>query len=102
MTGSEDPLDHARTTRPHAGEAVKDTKNLPALAIVGVALILFVFALTAFATDNPATGTMTGLLAVAGFVVGLVWLALTHQRVRRIEDRWHEEHPEALRQPPNS
>ena len=28
---AEDPVDHARTTRPHAGESMKDTANMPAL-----------------------------------------------------------------------
>ena len=27
MKGPKDPVDHARTTRPHAGESMKDNKN---------------------------------------------------------------------------
>jgi len=30
----------------------------------------------------------------AGFVIGGVWLAPEHVRVRRIEQRWYAEHPD--------
>ena len=35
MKGPKDPVDHARTTRPHAGESMKDNKILPALIAIG-------------------------------------------------------------------
>jgi len=35
-------------------------------------------------------------------VIGLLWLAIEHKRVRSIEDRWFAEHPEAHRQRPSS
>jgi hypothetical protein len=31
MKSPKDPVDHARTTRPHAGELMTDTKEMPAL-----------------------------------------------------------------------
>jgi hypothetical protein len=44
----------------------------------------------------------TGVIAVAAMTFGLVWLAIEHRRVRRIEDRWHDAHPEVRRQRPAS
>ena len=42
MKGPKDPVDHARTTRPHAGESMKDNKIMPGLIVIGIALVLFV------------------------------------------------------------
>ena len=42
MKGPKDPVDHARTTRPHAGESMKDNKIMPGLILIGVALVLFI------------------------------------------------------------
>jgi len=41
-------------------------------------------------------------LAGAGFIVGAGWLLVEHLRVRRIEERWYAEHPDANRQRPSS
>ena len=97
----EDPVDHARTTRPHAGESMKDTANMPALVLIGVALVLFVACLMAFATRNHDVGLTLAGLAAGGFVIGL-GLAVEHRRVRGIEKRWYAEHPDALRQRPST
>jgi hypothetical protein len=43
-----------------------------------------------------------GVTAVIAAVLGLVWLAVEHRRVRRIADRWYSEHPEVHRQRPAS
>lgn len=102
MKGPEDPVDHARTTRPHAGEAMKDNRNMPALALVGLGVVLFVACLFAFATANPGVGTVLAVLAAVGLVGGGLWLAIAHLRVRRIEERWYAEHPDEIRQAPNS
>jgi hypothetical protein len=98
----EDPVDHARTTRPHAGESMKDTANMPALILIGAALFSFVGSLAAFATSHHVTGVVFAALAGAGFVVGLAWLAVAHRRVRNIEEHWYAEHPDADRQRPSS
>ena len=47
---AKDPVDHARTTRPHAGETMKDTVKMSALALLFVALVSFVGCLAAFGT----------------------------------------------------
>jgi hypothetical protein len=80
MKSPKDPVDHARTTRPHAGESMTDTKNMPALNVIGLSLVSFVGALAAFATNHHDTGLMFASLAAAGFVICMVWLAVEHRR----------------------
>ena len=100
MKSPKDPVDHARTTRPHAGESMKDTKNLPALVLLGIALAAFVGGLAAFASGHPDVGTILVVIAAVVLVVSLVWFLVEHRRVRKIEDRWYAEHPDAERQRP--
>jgi len=102
MKSPEDPVDHARTTRPHAGESMTDTKNMPALFVIGVALASFVGALAAHATNHHSTGLVFGSVSAVLLAVGLVWLAVEHRRVRGIEQRWYAEHPDAQKQRPSS
>jgi archaellum biogenesis protein FlaJ (TadC family) len=102
MKGPKDPVDHARTTRPHAGESMKDNLILPALIVIGVSLVTFVACLAAFATRHHDVGLTLAALAAAGFVIGGMWLALEHRRVRHIEERWYAEHPSVQRQWPSS
>jgi hypothetical protein len=102
MKGPKDPIDHARTTRPHAGESMTDNKIMPGLILIGLALVSFVGCLAAFATSHHDVGTLMASLAGAGFLVGGAWLLVEHLRVRRIEERWYVEHPDAQRQRPSS
>jgi hypothetical protein len=81
---------------------MKDNKIMPGLVVIGVALVLFVSCLAAFATAHHDVGLVLASLAGAGFVVGGGWLAIEHMRVRKIEERWYAEHPNALRQRPSS
>jgi hypothetical protein len=102
MKGPKDPVDHARTTRPHAGESMKDNKVMPGLVVIGVSLVLFVSCLAAFATSHHHVGLTLALLSGAAFIIGAGWLLVEHMRVRRIEDRWYAEHPDAQPQKPSS
>jgi protein-S-isoprenylcysteine O-methyltransferase Ste14 len=102
MKSPKDPVDHSRTTRPHAGESMTDTKNMPALVVIGLALVCFVSALVAHATTHHSTGIAFGSASAILLIAGLVWLFVEHRRVRGIEERWYAEHPEAHRQPPSS
>lgn len=43
-----------------------------------------------------------GMVAVVAAIVGLVWLAVEHRRIRRLADRWYSEHPDVYRQRPAS
>ncbi|OBB01780.1 UsfY protein [Mycobacteriaceae bacterium 1482268.1] len=102
MKSPKDPVDHARTTRPHAGESMTDTKNMPALIVIGVALVCFVGALAAHATSHHSTGIAFDSISAVLLIVGMAWLYIEHRRVRGIEERWYAEHPDAQRQPPSS
>jgi hypothetical protein len=79
-----------------------DNKIMPALIVIGLALVSFVGCLAAFATGHPDVGLTFAVLSMAGFTVGGVWLAIEHTRVRHIEERWYAEHPNVLRQRPSS
>jgi hypothetical protein len=81
---------------------MKDNKIMPGLILIGVALVLFVSCLAAFATNHHDVGLVVASLAGAGFVVGGGWLFIEHLRVRRIEERWYAEHPDTERQRPSS
>lgn len=102
MHGPKDPVDHARTTRPHAGESMKDNVIMPAVIVIGVALVSFVSCLAAFATGHEDVGLMMASISAAAFVIAGMWLALEHRRVRHIEERWYAEHPNTRRQRPSS
>jgi hypothetical protein len=102
MKGPRDPVVHVRTTRPHAGEAMTDNRTIPALIVIGAALVAFVCSLAAFATHHGDVGLPLAALSAAGFVIGGVWLALEHVRVRHLEERWYADHPDVRRQRPNS
>ena len=56
----------------------------------------------ACATKHADVGLTLAALSAAGFVVGAVWLALEHVRVRHIEQRWYAEHPDTERKRPSS
>ena len=102
MKSPKDPVDHSRTTRPHAGESMTDTKNMPALILLGLALAAFVASLAAFATRHHDVGLSFAGIAIVGFGVAVFWLATEHRRVRRLEELWYTEHPDVLRQRPSS
>lgn len=102
MKSPDDPVDHARTTRKHAGETMKDTKNLPALVLLGFGLVCFVGALAAFGAGHPGVGGVLVVVAAVLLIIAGAWLFIEHKRVRRIEDRWYTDHPNVPRQHPTS
>ncbi|NVN52111.1 protein UsfY [Mycolicibacterium hippocampi] len=97
-----DPVDHARTTRQHAGESMKNGVNAPGLIAIGIGLVALSAGLFAFATGQAVAGTVGVVLAVLLVGGGLGWLALAHRKVREVESQWHAEHPEAPAEPPTS
>ena len=84
MKGPKDPVDHSRTTRPHAGESMKDNKIMPGLIVIGVTLVLFVSCLAAFATRHHDVGLTLASLAGAGLVCFIISLVTTGCSPRRI------------------
>ena len=97
-----DPVDHVRTTRSHAGESMIDVLSWPGYLLIVAGVIAMVGSLAAFATGHHGQGLTTGVVAVTATTCGLMWLAIEHRRVRRIEERWHDAHPEVRRQRPAS
>lgn len=86
---AKDPVDHARTTRPHAGETMKDTANMPALILLFVAVVSFFACLAAFGTSHGDIGTWLAVIAAVLFVASGSWFGLEHWRVRRKERQWN-------------
>lgn len=97
-----DPVDHLRTTRPLAGESLIDVLHWPGYLLVVAGVIGVCGSLAAFATGHHQEGMTAGVTAVIAAVLGLIWLAVEHRRIRRIADRWYSEHPEVIRQRPAS
>jgi len=87
-----DPVDHSRTTQPHAGESMIDTLWFPGLILIAIGIIGLASIVAAAAYGN--TGLVLPLALVSGAVVtaggGLIYLE--HRRVNRIERRWRAEH----------
>ena len=87
-----DPIDHARTTRQHAGETMKNGTNSPGLVLVAIGWWRWLWA----CTDSPSStvGALSGIgLAVVLSSAGLTWVLLAHREVRKDERRWHAAHP---------
>ncbi|OBG76845.1 UsfY protein [Mycobacterium sp. E2462] len=97
-----DPVDHLRTTRPLAGESLIDVVHWPGYLLVLVGVIGWCGSLAAFGSGHAHQGMTAGLIGTVAAVVGLVWSAAEHRRVRGIADRWYSEHPEVSRQRPAS
>ncbi|MGW0159284.1 hypothetical protein ACWDUN_08155 [Mycobacterium sp. NPDC003323] len=99
---SGDPVDHARTYRQHAGEAMKAGKNAPGIVSVGLGVLAMVIGLFSFANGSTATGIVAVILALLLIGGGLTWLNRTHRKVKEREQDWHREHPEVPYEPPTS
>ncbi|MGH3726267.1 MAG: protein UsfY [Mycobacterium sp.] len=87
-----DPVDHARTFRPHAGEWLIDRASWPGLALIALGVASLVSCLAAGANQIHGWMLVTGIASLALFGIGAVWLSLERRRVRAVEKRWHEEH----------
>jgi archaellum biogenesis protein FlaJ (TadC family) len=98
----QDPVDHARTTRKHAGQNVKNTAAMPALVSIGLAVVAFCIGLFGFATAHEVVGIVAMLVAAVLAVAGFWWLARERRRVRRVEAEYVATHPGADRQTPAS
>ena len=99
---SSDPIDHARTTRQHAGETMKNGANAPGLILIAVGVVALVLAMAAFAYGNSDTGVVSAAVAVVALASGGGWLYVAHRRVRQRELQWHDEHSPEPPQPPAS
>ena len=89
-----DPVDHARTTQPHAGESFIDTLWLPGLILIGIGTVLIAGTVAATAYGNSSLSLILGLIAGALVTAGALLITLEHQRVKRVEQRWLADHPD--------
>lgn len=87
-----DPVDHARTTQPHAGESFIDTLWLPGLILIGVGTVLIAGTVAATAYGNSTLSLILALVAGALVTAGALLITLEHQRVKRVERQWLSEH----------
>lgn len=93
-----DPVDHVRTTRPHAGRAVIDVMGWPGYALLVVGMTAGIGCLTAFGTGNDRQGVEVAAFAVIAAALGALWLVFEHRRIGKVNHAWHQAHPEAHRQ----
>jgi hypothetical protein len=82
---SRDPVDYHRTTRPHAGESLKDAWRAPGLLLVAVGVAAFVMCLAAFALHQVGAGVGAVVVALLSVGAGLAWLTMEGRRVRQNE-----------------
>lgn len=89
-----DPIDHSRTTQPHAGESFIDTLWLPGLWLIGLGVVTIAGMLAALAYQHDEWLLPLCLVAGALVTAGGLLVALEHHRVKRVEERWFSDHPE--------
>jgi undecaprenyl pyrophosphate phosphatase UppP len=89
-----DPIDHSRTTQPHAGESFIDTLWLPGLWLIGLGVVTIVGMLAALAYQHDEWLLPLCLVAGALVTAGGLLIALEHHRVKRVEERWFTDHPD--------
>ena len=89
----DDPTDHARTTQPHAGIAMKDNFFWPGLILLVVAMVGLISTAANVAYRHYEWLSTTVLIAVLGAVAGALWLVMENRRVIRFEAQWDAAHP---------
>ncbi|ORV49288.1 UsfY protein [Mycolicibacter engbaekii] len=94
-----DPVDHVRTTRPHAGRAMIDVLGWPGYSLLVVGMVAAIACLAAFGTGHERQGVEVAVLAVLAASLGTVWLLFEDRRIGRVNRQWHMAHAEAPRQP---
>lgn len=99
---SSDPIDHARTTRHHAGETMKNGANAPGLVLGAVGVVALVVSLFYFARGTTDVGVIAAVVAAALVIGGGGWVLIAHRRVLQQERRWLAERPHVDPEPPTS
>ena len=89
-----DPVDHARTTQPHAGESFIDTLWLPGLLLIALGVAGLAGVVAALAYNHHELLGMLGLLAAGLLVAGASLITAEHHRVLRVERQWLADHPD--------
>ncbi|MDH6244885.1 protein UsfY [Mycobacterium sp. OTB74] len=89
-----DPVDHSRTTQPHAGESFIDTLWLPGLGLIALGIVTIAGFVAATAYHRDQLQLPLGLIAGALVTAGAMVVTLEHYRVKRVEQRWLADHPD--------
>jgi hypothetical protein len=89
-----DPVDHSRTTQPHAGESMIDTLMFPGLILIALGIIGLAAIVAAAAYGHGEWVLPLALVSGAVVTAGGGLIALEHHRVLNIERRWLAEHPD--------
>lgn len=92
-----DPVDHCRTTHPHAGESMIDVYSWPGLISIALGIISLVGCLAATAYHHHEWILTLGVVGIMAILGGSAWLILEHRRVMKIESRWQADHPDGYR-----
>ncbi|OBH58929.1 MnhB domain-containing protein [Mycobacterium sp. E2479] len=95
-------VDHARTTRQHAGESLKNGANAPGLAASAFAVIALTVGLFTVAAGHLVGGAIALVVAVILGTLSAAWLLRAHRKVRDAELRWHAAHSDRPVPPPSS
>ncbi|WP_197378211.1 protein UsfY [Mycolicibacterium mengxianglii] len=90
-----DPVDHVRTTQPHAGESFIDNLWWPGLFLLALGVIAIAGFVAATAYSRDGWSLVLGLIAGALVTAGALLITVEHQRVKKVERRWVGEHPAA-------
>lgn len=85
-TGDYRPDEH-RTTRPHAGEVLEDSRNWPGLILAALGIVAVALTLTAAGYGFAGWAVIGAIASVALLSVGISQMVLEHRRV----ERRHEE-----------
>ena len=80
----DDPTDHARTTLPRAGEAMKDSRGLPGYGLLGLAVLAIVVCLAAAAQSLTSWAIAAGVVAVLAVSVGSACVYAERRRVASV------------------
>lgn len=89
-----DPVDHSRTTQPHAGESFIDTLWLPGLVLIMLGTVTIAGFIVATAVGQAELQLPLGFIAGALVTAGAILIALEHHRVKKVERRYLSEHPD--------
>ncbi len=89
---SRDPVDHDRTTQPHAGESMKNGAKTPALLLLAVGVVAFVVCLASFAERQVGIGVGAVVVALLATGAGFAWLGMESRRIRQVQREWKTSH----------
>ncbi|MGB6209051.1 LapA family protein [Mycobacterium sp.] len=89
---SRDAIDHHRTTRPRAGESMKNGAKTPGLFLLAAGVVAFVVCLASFAERAVGVGIGAAVVALLATGAGFAWLGMDSRRIRHVQREWSNAH----------